>query len=112
MSILPDIDHLIARAGTPARATVHAAGVDTAYLRVGSGEVLVFVVGDLDSNEARCAIDTLAAHFRVIAAAPDLGDVTLATWLHGFTEGLGIGHAHVMLHAALSPTLMLGDHDV
>lgn len=99
-----------ARAGPPARAVVHAAGVDTEYLRAGRGDAIVIVGDDLDAPEVGELIAQLEGRYLVLAAAPALaGCVQLHDWLNGFLEGLGISTAHVLLHSSKSTAL--GDHD-
>lgn len=99
-----------ARPGHPVRAVVHAAGVDTEYLRAGRGDAIVIVTDDPDAVEVAELIRQLEGRYLVLAAAPALSGCTeLATWLNGFLEGLGIPAAHLLLHSSRAMTL--GDHD-
>lgn len=91
------------RPAAPARAVVHTGGVDTTYLRAGSGDVLVLVAHDLDSAEVLQTMIALSHRFLVLTAAPGVnGPVALADWFHDFLEGLGISEAHLLLHASVS----------
>ncbi|MGH7637970.1 MAG: hypothetical protein ACREOK_09995 [Gemmatimonadaceae bacterium] len=99
-----------ARAGSPARAVVHAAGVDTEYLRSGRGDAIVIVTHDLDASDLAELIAQLEGRYLVLAAAPVLaGCVQLDAWLNGFLEGLGVSAAHLLFHSSMA--LTLGDHD-
>lgn len=91
------------------RAVVHACGTETTYLRAGSGTVMVLVASDLDRDDVRETLTSLAREFLVLAAAPALGDpANLAGWFQEFLECLGIADAHLVLHASAS-TLLTGD---
>jgi hypothetical protein len=99
-----------ARAGPPARAVVHAAGIDTEYLRAGRGDAIVIVTDDLEAIEVAELMAQLDRHYLVLAAAPDLSNrAALGVWLNGFLEGLGVPRAHLLLHS--STALTLGDND-
>lgn len=99
-----------ARAGSPARAVVHAAGVDTEYLRAGRGDAIVIVADHLDAPKIRELIAQLEGRYLVLAAAPALTRVEeLRPWLDGFLEGLGVPAAHVLFHSSM--TMPSGDHD-
>lgn len=102
------------RAGSPARAVVHAGGVDTEYLRAGQGEPMVLVAALLDSSDVQATVARLAQHYLVLAVALPPGSLAqvqpqpgpagnpLANrWLDEFLEGLGLSHAHVLLHSSL-----------
>lgn len=114
----PVSGHIVAdspavRAGSPARAVVHAGGVDTEYLRAGHGEPMVLLAPRLDVPEVQVIVARLAQHFLVIAAGlpRDLpsqhparvtaASDTVGRWLEEFMEGLGYSHAHVLLHSSL-----------
>jgi hypothetical protein len=100
-------DPSIARAGMPARAVVSAGGVDTIYLRAGSGEPLVLVAADIDADDARMMFDQLAKHLLVFAAAPLTRNASeFSSWLCSFLEGLGVRGAHVLVHASLVNVLI------
>ena len=101
-----------ARAGAPARAVVHAAGMDTEYLRTGRGGAVVLVVDDLDGVEVNGLVASLADRHLVFAASPTLsGDVDLSTWFNAFLEGLGVSGAHLFVHSSMTPSLVPGDQD-
>ena len=92
-----------ARAGHPARAVVHAGGVSTEYLRVGRGDVIVFVADDLDSEETRSVVERLQGSYTVFAAVPALAhSAQLMTWFTDFLEGLGVQSAHLLLHSSMT----------
>lgn len=103
-----------ARAGHPARAVVHAAGIETEYVRVGRGRAVVVIADDLDTAEIRNIIEVLQTRYTVLAAAPALhGQAGLSAWFSGFLEGLGITDAHLLLHTSQTSSLRSGelDHD-
>ena len=97
-----------ARAGTPARATVCAGGVDTEYVRAGRGDAVLLLAGDVDTLEMQQRIDVLARHFLVIAASPPV-NAEFNSWLGGFLDGLGLMRASVLVDASLTHLLMTGD---
>ncbi|HZA51833.1 MAG TPA: hypothetical protein VE549_13905 [Myxococcaceae bacterium] len=99
-----------ARAGHPARAVVHAAGVSTEYLRVGRGDVIVFVTEDLESDETRSIVEKLQSCYTVLAAVPALTrHAHLMTWFNDFLEGLGVQSAHLLLHSSMTMTIASGE---
>jgi hypothetical protein len=103
---------ITARAGSPARAVVHAAGMNTEYLRTGRGGAVVLVVDDLDAAEVNGLVACLADRHLVFAASPTLsGDVDLFTWFNAFLEGLGVSGAHLFVHSSMTPSLVPGDQD-
>lgn len=92
-----------ARAGSPARAVVHAAGMDTEYLRTGRGDAIVLVATELDSAEINTLVASLADRHLVFAACPPLtGDFDLSRWFNAFLEGLGVPSAHLMVHSSMT----------
>lgn len=92
-----------ARAGAPARAVVHAGGMDTEYLRTGRGHAVVLVASELDSPEVHGLVASLAERHLVFAASPRLhGDVDLSAWFNAFIEGLGLRSAHLFIHSSVS----------
>ena len=99
--------------GALARAVVHAGGVETAYLRAGSGEVVVLVAADLERDDVLHTVQTLSREFLVLAAAPAGRAVDeaagLSRWLREFLECLGVTDAHLFLHASASP-ILTGEH--
>ena len=98
-----------ARPGHPVRAVVHAASVDTEYLRAGRGDAIVIVTHDLDASDLAELIAQLEGRYLVLAAAPALtGMEELRPWLDGFLEGLGVPAAHLLFHSSMATTL--GDH--
>lgn len=93
-----------------ARAVVHAGGVETPYLRAGSGSVVVLLATDLDRDDVLNTIKTLSRDFLILAAAPGMrepGD--LVRWLHDFLECLGAADAHLFLHDPAA-AILLGEH--
>jgi len=103
---------ITARAGSPARAVVHAAGMDTEYLRTGRGGAIVLVVDDLDAGDVNGLVASLADRHLVFAAAPTLsGEIDLSTWFNAFLEGLGVSGAHLFVHSSMTPSLVPGDQD-
>ena len=101
-----------ARAGSPARAVVHAAGMDTEYLRTGRGDPVVLVTDALDSAEINALIASLADRHLVFAAAPALSKaIELHSWFTAFLEGLGVSGAHLFVHSSMTPSLVPGDPD-
>ena len=101
-----------ARAGHPARAVVHAAGMDTEYLRTGKGDAVVVVADDLESADVNGLVASLAGNHLVFAASPSLSpNVDLSTWFNAFLEGLGVSTAHLFIHSSRTPSLASGDPD-
>ena len=89
------------------RAIVSAGGVNTSYVRAGSGKPIVMVSENVDAAEVQEMIATLSRDHLVFAAAPVVTDGEgLAVWLRGFVEGLGIGDAHLVLHGSMSALLI------
>jgi hypothetical protein len=70
--------------------------VETHYERAGRGEPLVLLVEDLDGEDVRAMVATLASNYLVFAASPPGEDRSM--WLQNFTEGLGVESAHVLTH--------------
>lgn len=101
MSRVADHAQHTVRAGSPARAVLHAGGVDTEYLRAGHGEAMVLLAPVLDAPEVQGTIARLAQHYLVLAAALPSQTPGATRWLDEFLEGLGFSHAHVMLHSSL-----------
>jgi len=82
---------------------VHAGGVATQYLRAGRGEVVVFLAQELDRDDVRKTVQTLARDFLVLATAPTSGDAaSVSRWLRMFLECLGVRQAHVFVQAPAS----------
>lgn len=100
------IDAATVRAGTLARAVVHACGQETLYLRTGSGEVVVLLAADLEREDVLRTVRALSREFLVLAATPVLRDpVGRARWLREFLECLGVTDAHLFLHESASAIL-------
>lgn len=98
-----------ARAGTPARAVVHAAGMDTEYLRTGRGDAVVVVAADIDSAEINTLVASLADRHLVFAARPTVtDDFDLSGWFAAFLEGLGVTTAHLFVHSSMTTEFRLG----
>ena len=93
----------IARTGTPVRAIVSAAGIDTPYVRAGRGEAMVIVAADIDARDVQQMIIDLAQRFLVLAAAPAVTEegCPFGQWLRNFLDGLGLSPAHVLFHASV-----------
>lgn len=88
------------------RAVVHARDIETAYLRTGSGSVVVLVAADLDRPDVQETVTALSREFLVLAAAPALHDIgSLNRWLREFLECLGVTDAHLVLHRSASAIL-------
>jgi hypothetical protein len=104
MTVANSATNTIARAGTPARAIVCAAGIDTPYVRAGRGEAMVIVAADVDARDVQQMIVDLAEHFLVLAAAPAVTEDGRAfeQWLRNFLDGLGVNTAHVLFHASVA----------
>lgn len=101
-----------ARAGTPARAVVHAAGMDTEYLRTGRGDAVVLVAADLDSAEVNTLVASLADRHLVFAACPTVtADFDLSRWFNAFLEGLGVPSAHLFVHSSMTLSFASGGPD-
>ena len=112
MSTIGGSTRSIARAGSPARAMVSAAGIDTTYVRAGRGEAIVIVAADVDDRDVQQMIVDLAERFLVLAAAPRVVEEGRAfeRWLRNFLDGLGLGAAHVLFHASVPTALVTEDH--
>jgi hypothetical protein len=100
-----------ARPGHPVRAVVHAAGIDTEYLRAGRGDAIVIVTDEIDAADVAALMAQLDGRYLVFAAAPALADrAALGVWLNGFLEGLGVPSAHLLMHSTKAMTLGDDDH--
>ncbi|MHB1297119.1 MAG: alpha/beta fold hydrolase [Gemmatimonadaceae bacterium] len=82
--------------------------VETTYRRMGAGEPVVVLGFQVDDGgRLESGLEALAARYRVIvpgkmgiaalAGSRREGVVPFAAWLRGFLEGLGIGHAGVVV---------------
>jgi hypothetical protein len=86
--------------------------MDTEYLRTGRGDAVVVVANDLDAADVNALVARLADSHLVLAASPTLStEADLATWFSAFLEGLGVSHAHLLVHSSMTPSLISGDPD-
>ena len=90
-----------ARAGAPARAVVSARGVDTHYLRAGSGEAVVLLTQDHGDDGAYAAFASLARNARVIAPYVP-AKLPFGEWLRDFLDGLGLTSVTLVADAPMS----------
>ena len=101
---------MTARSSDTTMAVVHAGGVETPYLRAGRGDAIVVVTTDLENADVLRTLAVLSREFLVFVAAPTLPErASIARWLPGFLECLGVASAHLLLHGAASSIVTGGD---
>jgi hypothetical protein len=88
----------------PARAVVSARGVDTHYLRAGSGQPVV-LLAEGDGASMHSVLASLVLSARVIAPLIP-AHVPFADWLRDFLDGLGLTDVKLIADQAMaSPVL-------
>lgn len=89
--------HAIVRPPRAVRAIVCAGGVETEYLRAGSGETLVLLApAPSDGGLVEELALALAERFRVFVPTPP-ADWPRGTWLSDFREGVGVQAARLVV---------------
>ncbi len=99
----------------PARAAVQCGGVETEYLRVGSGPPVLVLEAALAAAVLGDALPPRWQAHRIvlpvrITRSPGVGDgppagLSLATWLRGLIDGLGLPTLVIVTGPALAPEL-------
>jgi pimeloyl-ACP methyl ester carboxylesterase len=88
---------------SPAKASVHAGGTTTNYLRAGSGDVVVLLGESFSDPEIDPLVAVLASAHRVVIpelACPKRANgtpaVAFSSWLRSFLDGLGVTQASIV----------------